>query len=67
MEHDTPLIATIAVGLALAFVLGVLAQRFRLPPIAGYLVAGILVGRLRPALWPTRNWRWNWPRLASSC
>ncbi|MCA3626704.1 MAG: Kef family K(+) transporter [Methylobacterium sp.] len=48
MQHDTPLIATIAVGLGLAFVLGVLAQRFRLPPIAGYLVAGILVGPFTP-------------------
>jgi len=48
VQHDTPLIATIAVGLGLAFVLGVLAQRFRLPPIAGYLVAGILVGPFTP-------------------
>jgi CPA2 family monovalent cation:H+ antiporter-2 len=48
VEHDTPLIATIAVGLGLAFVLGVLAQRFRLPPIVGYLVAGIMVGPFTP-------------------
>lgn len=48
MQHDTPLIATIAVGLGLAFVLGVVAQRFRLPPIVGYLVAGILVGPFTP-------------------
>lgn len=48
MEHDTPLIATISIGLALAFVLGVLAQRCRLPPIAGYLVAGIMVGPFTP-------------------
>ena len=48
MPHDTPLIATIAVGLGLAFVLGVVAQRFRLPPIVGYLVAGIMVGPFTP-------------------
>lgn len=48
MQHDTPLIATIAVGLGLAFVLGVVAQRFRLPPIVGYLVAGIMVGPFTP-------------------
>jgi CPA2 family monovalent cation:H+ antiporter-2 len=48
VEHNTPLIATIAVGLGLAFVLGVLAQRFRLPPIVGYLVAGIMVGPFTP-------------------
>ena len=48
MPHDTPLIATIAIGLALAFVLGLLAQRLRLPPIVGYLVAGIVVGPFTP-------------------
>jgi CPA2 family monovalent cation:H+ antiporter-2 len=48
VQHDTPLIATIAVGLGLAFVLGVVAQRFRLPPIVGYLVAGIMVGPFTP-------------------
>ncbi|MCZ8270105.1 MAG: YbaL family putative K(+) efflux transporter [Beijerinckiaceae bacterium] len=48
MPHDTPLIATIAVGLGLAFVLGVVAQRFRLPPIVGYLMAGIMVGPFTP-------------------
>ncbi|WP_291206911.1 YbaL family putative K(+) efflux transporter [Hyphomonas sp.] len=48
MPHDTPLIATIAIGLALAFVLGLLAQRMRLPPIVGYLLAGIVVGPFTP-------------------
>jgi len=48
VQHDTPLIATIAVGLGLAFVLGVVAQRFRLPPIVGYLMAGIMVGPFTP-------------------
>lgn len=48
MPHDTPLIATIALGLALAFMLGLLAQRLRLPPIVGYLVAGIVVGPFTP-------------------
>ena len=48
MPHDTPLIATIAVGLGLAFVLGLVAQRLRLPPIVGYLVAGIVVGPFTP-------------------
>lgn len=48
MPHDTPLIATIAVGLALAFVFGLLAQRLRLPPIVGYLLAGVVVGPFTP-------------------
>ena len=46
--HDTALIATIAAGLGLAFVFGLLASRFRLPPILGYLVAGVAVGPFTP-------------------
>ena len=48
MPHDTPLIALLAVGLVLAFVLGTLANRLKLSPIVGYLVAGILVGPFTP-------------------
>ena len=48
MPHDTPLIALLAMGLVLAFVLGTLAHRLRLSPIVGYLVAGILVGPFTP-------------------
>jgi hypothetical protein len=35
MTHDISLIATIAVSLALAFGLGFLAHRLRLPPLIG--------------------------------
>lgn len=48
MPHDTPLIATIVVGLGLAFVFGAIANRFRIPPLVGYLLAGILVGPNTP-------------------
>jgi CPA2 family monovalent cation:H+ antiporter-2 len=48
MPHHTPLIATIVVGLSLAFVLGAMAQRLRVSPIAGYLVAGVLIGPYTP-------------------
>lgn len=48
MPHHTPLIALLAVGLVLAFVLGTLAHRLKLSPIVGYLVAGILVGPFTP-------------------
>jgi CPA2 family monovalent cation:H+ antiporter-2 len=48
MSHDTPLVATIAVGLGLAFLLGLLAQKLRLPPIVGYLTAGIMAGPFTP-------------------
>lgn len=48
MTHDTPLIATIAIGLGLAFLFGLLAQRLRLPLIAGYLFAGVMIGPFTP-------------------
>jgi len=48
MPHDTPLIATIVVGLGLAFVFGLIAQRLRLSPLVGYLVAGVVVGPFTP-------------------
>ncbi|WP_422010635.1 YbaL family putative K(+) efflux transporter [Reyranella sp.] len=47
-EHQTPLIATIAAGLMLAFVLGLIAQRLRVQPLVGYLLAGVLVGPYTP-------------------
>ena len=46
--HDTALIATVAVGFVLAFGFGYLADRLRLPPLVGYLVAGILCGPFTP-------------------
>lgn len=48
MPHHTPLIATIAIGLGFAFLLGLLAQRVKLPPIVGYLLAGVIVGPFTP-------------------
>jgi monovalent cation:H+ antiporter-2, CPA2 family len=48
MPHQTELIATIAAGLGLAFLLGLLAVRLRLPPIVGYLLAGVAVGPYSP-------------------
>ncbi len=56
MPHDTPLIATVVAGLGLAFVFGAIAQRFRVPPLVGYLVAGVLVGPAHPASSPIRRW-----------
>jgi K+:H+ antiporter len=48
MPHESPLISTIVIALTLAFVLGALAHRFRLPPLVGYLVAGIALGPFTP-------------------
>ena len=48
MHHDTPLIATIVAGLGLAFLFGLVAQRLRLPLLAGYLTAGVVIGPFTP-------------------
>lgn len=48
MPHATALIALIAFGLVFAFIGGMLAQRLRLPPLVGYLVAGIALGPFTP-------------------
>jgi monovalent cation:H+ antiporter-2, CPA2 family len=48
MPHDIALISTIAVSLAFAFVGGFIAVRLRLPPLLGYLLAGIAVGPFTP-------------------
>ena len=48
MPHETTLIATIVMGLVLAFALGFLANRLRLPPLVGYLLAGVAVGPFTP-------------------
>ncbi|ATZ93604.1 MULTISPECIES: YbaL family putative K(+) efflux transporter [Dickeya] len=47
-DNTTPLISTMAVGLVLAFLLGILANRLRISPLVGYLVAGVLVGPFTP-------------------
>ncbi|MFZ1991180.1 MAG: cation:proton antiporter [Alphaproteobacteria bacterium] len=46
--HTTPLIGTLVAAFVAAFVLGTLAQRLRISPIVGYLLAGILVGPHTP-------------------
>jgi CPA2 family monovalent cation:H+ antiporter-2 len=48
MMHDTPLIATIVAGLGLAFILGAIANRLKIPPLVGYLLAGIAIGPFTP-------------------
>ena len=48
MPHDTPLIATIVVGLCLAFLFGAIANRLRISPLVGYLLAGVLCGPYTP-------------------
>ena len=50
MEHGSPLIAVLVIGIGLAFVLGTIAQRFKLPPLVGYLLAGVVVGPFSPGV-----------------
>ena len=48
LPHDTPLITTLVAGFGLAFLFGLLAQRLKLPLIAGYLLAGVVIGPFTP-------------------
>ncbi|TCT08282.1 YbaL family putative K(+) efflux transporter [Aquabacter spiritensis] len=48
MPHDTSLISTIVGALVLAFVFGAVAQRLRISPLVGYLLAGVAVGPFTP-------------------
>jgi len=48
MPHDINLISTIAASLGLAMVLGFVAAKLRIPPLVGYLLAGILIGPYTP-------------------
>ena len=48
MHHELNLISTIAAGFGLAMVFGILATRLRMPPIVGYLIAGIAIGPATP-------------------
>ena len=48
MLHEAPLIWMIVAGFGLAFIFGALANRLRMPPLVGYLVAGVLVGPFTP-------------------
>ncbi|UIJ43890.1 Kef family K(+) transporter [Sphingomonas cannabina] len=48
MHHVTPLIGIVVIGLVLAFIFGAIAQRLKLSPLIGYLLAGIAVGPFTP-------------------
>lgn len=50
MPHDVELIILLAVGFGLALLFGYIAARLRLPPLIGYLVAGILISPNTPGV-----------------
>ena len=55
MPHDTPLIATIVIGLCLAFIFGAIATRLKISPLVGYLLAGIIAGPHTPGFVADQN------------
>jgi CPA2 family monovalent cation:H+ antiporter-2 len=48
LQHDIALISTMATSLVYALVGGYIANRLRLPPLLGYLLAGVAVGPFTP-------------------
>ena len=54
-QHAPPLIATIVLGIGLAFVFGTIANRLRVSPLVGYLLAGVAVGPSTPGFVADQN------------
>src|SRR6476469_1112420 len=48
MPHETELIATIVMSLVMALAGGFVATKLRLPPLVGYLLAGVAIGPFTP-------------------
>jgi monovalent cation:H+ antiporter-2, CPA2 family len=48
MPHDVGLIAILAIGFALALVLGMAVSYLKMPPLVGYLLAGVMIGPATP-------------------
>jgi CPA2 family monovalent cation:H+ antiporter-2 len=46
--HDLPILTNITIALGGAFVGGLLARRAKLPPLVGYLLAGVAIGPFTP-------------------
>ena len=53
--HHGPLIAIIVAGLGLAFVFGAIAQKLRISPLVGYLLAGVAAGPFTPGFVGDQN------------
>lgn len=50
MPHDVDLIVLLAVGFGVALFFGYIAARLRLPPLIGYLIAGIIISPNTPGI-----------------
>ena len=55
MPHYTPLITTIVAALTLAWAFAAMAHRLKLPPLVGYLLAGIAIGPFTPGFVADQN------------
>ena len=55
MPHYTPLITTLVAAFTLAWVFAAVAQRLKLPPLVGYLLAGIVIGPFTPGYVADQN------------
>lgn len=64
MPHADSLILTLVGGFVLAFVFGMIANRLKLSPLVGYLLAGVAVGPFTPGWVAIPSWRRSWPRSA---
>jgi len=50
MEHASPFLASLVIGLAVAFAFGMAARAIHMPPLVGYLVAGVAIGPNTPGV-----------------
>ena len=50
MPHDVDLIILLAVGFGVALIFGYIPARLRLPPLIGYLIAGIIISPNTPGI-----------------
>lgn len=48
MEHSFTLISTLAAGFGIALVFGFIAEKFKIPALVGYLLAGVIVSPATP-------------------
>ncbi|MBP0494698.1 cation:proton antiporter [Pararoseomonas indoligenes] len=50
MEHATPFLTSLVLGLTFAFAFGLAARLVHMPPLVGYLVAGVAIGPNTPGI-----------------
>ena len=48
MDQSISLITTVTAGFGVALILGIIAERIKIPALVGYLVAGIVIGPATP-------------------